>query len=42
VIERFADVKKFYSYCRLVPGTDNSNKTQKPKSGSKDGNKYFK
>lgn len=41
-IERFPDVKKFYSYCRLVPGADNSNKKQKHKSGNKDGNRYLK
>jgi transposase len=41
-IERFPDVNKFYSYCRLVPGADNSNKKQKHKSGNKDGNKYLK
>jgi transposase len=41
-IERFPDVNKFYSYCRLVPGSDNSNRKQKHKSGNKDGNKYLK
>ena len=41
-IERFPDVNKFYSYCRLVPGADNSNKKLKHKSGNKDGNKYLK
>jgi transposase len=40
-IERFSDVKKFFSYCRLVPGADNSNKKQRHKS-SKDGNRYLK
>jgi len=25
-IDRFADVKNFYSYCRLVPGADNGNR----------------
>jgi len=40
-IERFPDVKKFFSYCRLVPGANNSNKRQKHKS-SKDGNRYLK
>jgi transposase len=41
-IERFPDVNRFYSYCRLVPGADNSNKKLKHKSGNKDGNKYLK
>ena len=41
-IERFPDVNNFYSYCRLVPGSDNSNRKRKHKSGSKDGNKYLK
>jgi len=41
-IERFTDVKKFLSYCRLVPGAKNSNKTIKHRSGNKDGNKYLK
>ena len=41
-IERFAGVNKFYSYCRLVPGADNSNRKQRHKSGNKDGNRYLK
>ena len=41
-IERFETVKNFLSYCRLVPGAKNSNKSIKHKSGSKDGNKYLK
>ena len=41
-IERFSDVKHFYSYCCLVPGASNSNKKNKHKSGNKDGNKYLK
>ena len=28
-VERFPDVNKFYSCCRLVPGADNSNPKQK-------------
>jgi len=40
-ISRFPDVKNFFSYCRLVPGADNSNRKQKHKS-SKDGNRYLK
>jgi phage-related tail protein len=35
-------VKNFHSYCRLVPGADNSNRNLKHKSGNKDGNKYLK
>lgn len=41
-IERFDDVNKFYSYCRLVPGADNSNRKIKHKSGNKEGNRYLK
>jgi transposase len=41
-IERFPSDKHFVSYCRLVPGAKNSNKTVRQKSGSKDGNKYLK
>lgn len=41
-IERFPDVNKFFSYCRLVPGAENSNKKHKHKSGNKDGNRYLK
>ena len=41
-IERFASDKHFVSYCRLVPGAHNSNKTFRQKSASKDGNKYLK
>jgi transposase len=41
-MERFESVNKFYSYCRLVPGADNSNRKQKHKSGNKDGNRYLK
>ena len=41
-IDRFPDVKKFFSYCRLVPGANNSNQRNKHKSGSKDGNRYLK
>ncbi|MEJ2546081.1 MAG: transposase [Calditrichaceae bacterium] len=35
-------MNQFYSYCRLVPGSDNSNRKLKHKSGNKDGNKYLK
>ncbi len=41
-IERFDNVRKFFSYCRLVPGAKNSNRAQLHKSGCKDGNKYLK
>jgi transposase len=41
-IERFETVKKFLSYCRLVPGAKNSNKNIRHKSGNKEGNKYLK
>ena len=39
---RFETVKKFLSYCRLAPGTKNSNKSIRHKSGSNEGNKYLK
>lgn len=41
-IERFISDKHFVSYCRLVPGAKNSNKSIRHKSGCKDGNKYLK
>ncbi len=41
-IERFASDRKFFSYARLVPGADNSNRSRRHKSGNKDGNKYLK
>jgi transposase len=41
-IERFLSDKHFVSYCRLVPGAKNSNRTSRHKSGCKDGNKYLK
>jgi transposase len=41
-IKRFSDAKKFFSYCRLVPGAKNSNRKQSHKSGCKDGNRYLK
>lgn len=40
-IERFPTVKHFLSYCRLVPGAENSNRHIHHRS-SKDGNKYLK
>jgi transposase len=41
-IERFTSDKHFVSYCRLVPGAKNSNRTVRQTSGNKDGNKYLK
>jgi len=41
-IERFPSDKRFVSYCRVVPGAKNSNRTKHHKSGCKDGNKYLK
>lgn len=41
-IERFPDEKNFFSYCRLVPGANNSNHRSRHKSGNKDGNRYLK
>jgi len=41
-IDRFESDKRFVSYCRLVPGARNSNRTVRHRSGSKDGNKYLK
>jgi transposase len=40
-INRFRDVKNFFSYCRLVPSARNSGGKSKQRS-SKDGNKYLK
>ena len=40
-INRFEDVKNFFSYCRLVPSARNSAGKMKQRS-SKDGNKYLK
>ena len=40
-INRFPDVKNFYSYCRLVPSARNSAGKSKQRS-SKDGSKYLK
>lgn len=41
-ITRFPSDKKFLSYSRVVPGSKNSSKTRRHKSGSKDGNKYLR
>jgi transposase len=40
-INRFPNVKNFFSYCRLVPSARNSGSKSKQRS-SKDGNKYLK
>ena len=40
-INRFPDVKNFFSYCRLVPSARNSAGKAKHRS-SRDGNKYLK
>lgn len=41
-ISRFASDKQFASYCRLVPGSNNSGGKTRHKSGNKDGNKYLR
>jgi transposase len=41
-IERFPTAKNFLSYCRLVPGAKNSNKSIRHRSGNKEGNVYLK
>ncbi len=41
-ITRFPSDKQFASYCRLVPGSNDSGGKQRHKTGSKDGNKYLK
>lgn len=41
-VNRFAKVRKFFSYCRLVPGADNSAFNRRHRSGHKAGNKYLK
>jgi transposase len=40
-IERFPDERHFFSYCRLVPGADDSAGKRRHKT-SKDGNRYLK
>lgn len=40
-VNRFPDVKNFFSYCRLTPSARNSGGKSKQRS-SKDGNKYLK
>ena len=39
---RFASARQFCSYCRLVPGADNSAGRTRHRSGSKAGNRYLK
>jgi transposase len=39
---RFPSAKQFFSYCRLVPGADNSAGRTRHRSGSKAGNRYLK
>jgi len=41
-IARFPSDRQFVSYCRLVPGADNSGGKTRHRSGSKDGNRYLK
>ena len=41
-IHRFADVKHYFSYCRLAPGARDSGGKHAHRSGSKDSNQYLK
>ena len=41
-IARFPSERQFFSYCRLVPGADNSAGRTRHRSGSKAGNRYLK
>ncbi len=41
-IARFPSAGQFFSYCRLVPGADNSGGRTRHRSGSKAGNRYLK
>jgi transposase len=41
-IIRFPSARQFFSYCRLVPGADNSGGRTRHRSGSKAGNRYLK
>lgn len=41
-IARFPTAKQFLSYCRLVPGADNSGGRTRHRSGNKQGNRYLK
>jgi transposase len=41
-IRRFPSEGQFFSYCRLVPGADNSGGKTRLRSGAKAGNRYLK
>ncbi len=41
-IERSPCPKRFFSYCRLVPGAANTGRRTRHRSGSKQGNRYLK
>jgi transposase len=41
-ITRFTTERRFFSYCRLVPGADNSGGRTRHRSGSKAGSRYLK
>ena len=41
-VPRFPSAKQFLSYCRLVPGADNSAGRTRHRAGSKHGNRYLK
>ena len=41
-IARFPSPRQFFSYCRLVPGADNSGGRSRHRSGSKAGSRYLK
>lgn len=41
-IDRFEKDRRFFSYCRLVPGASNSANSRRHRSGDKAGNKYLK
>lgn len=41
-VARFPTERQFFSYCRLVPGADNSGGRTRHRSGSKAGNRYLK
>lgn len=41
-ITRFPTDRQYASYCRLVPGSNDSGGKRRHKSGSKDGNRYLK
>ncbi len=41
-VERFPSARQFFSYCRLVPGANNSAGRTRHRSGSKEGNRYLK